>query len=57
MSAQVLAVDIGGTKLAAGLVDEDGRVLASDRTPTLAGADGERRGRDRQRRSDGLAGR
>jgi glucokinase len=30
----VLAVDIGGTKLAAGLVDEDGRLVASARTPT-----------------------
>ncbi|HVF14521.1 MAG TPA: ROK family protein [Acidimicrobiales bacterium] len=30
----VLAVDIGGTKLAAGLVDERGDVVASARTPT-----------------------
>jgi glucokinase len=29
-----LALDIGGTKLAAGVVDADGRVLASDRIPT-----------------------
>ncbi|GAA2755761.1 ROK family protein [Actinopolymorpha rutila] len=32
----VLAVDIGGTKIAAGVVDADGRVLVSDRAPTLA---------------------
>ncbi len=30
----VLAVDIGGTKLAAGLVDEEGALVASARTPT-----------------------
>ncbi|HLZ27740.1 MAG TPA: ROK family protein [Chloroflexota bacterium] len=30
----VLAIDIGGTKLAAGVVDVDGRVLASARIPT-----------------------
>lgn len=41
MGRQVLGVDIGGTKLAAGLVDEDGAVLASDRTPTTPGASGE----------------
>jgi glucokinase len=34
-----LAVDIGGTKLAAGLVDEAGTVLAHHRTPTEATAD------------------
>lgn len=33
----VLAVDVGGTKLAAGVVDPDGRVLAAARTPTPAG--------------------
>ncbi len=37
---RILAVDIGGTKLAAGLVDDSGRVLRHRRTPT-AGADGE----------------
>ncbi|MBE3556366.1 MAG: ROK family protein [Firmicutes bacterium] len=31
----VLAVDIGGTKIAAGVVTPDGRVLAVDRMPTL----------------------
>jgi len=37
----VLAVDIGGTKLAAGLVDEDGRLSAGARTPTRGdGPDG-----------------
>lgn len=41
MSSQVLAVDIGGTKLAAGLVDDDGRVITSDRTPTTPGASGD----------------
>ncbi|SDT26702.1 ROK family protein [Actinopolymorpha singaporensis] len=35
----VLAVDIGGTKIAAGVVDADGRVLVSDRAPTLASHD------------------
>ncbi|HEY4331679.1 MAG TPA: ROK family protein [Ilumatobacteraceae bacterium] len=29
-----LAVDIGGTKLAAGVVDDDGRVVVRDRVPT-----------------------
>ncbi len=39
----VLAVDIGGTKLAAALVDPDGRVAAHDRAPTpnAPGVDGE----------------
>lgn len=32
----VLAIDIGGTKLAAALVGEDGTVLRADRTPTPA---------------------
>jgi glucokinase len=32
----VLAVDVGGTKLAVGVVDHSGRVLASRRTPTPA---------------------
>lgn len=34
----VLAVDIGGTKLAAGLVDRDGDLVASVRSPTPQGA-------------------
>lgn len=34
MSDEVLAIDIGGTKLAAGLVDDEGAVRAVDRTPT-----------------------
>jgi glucokinase len=37
----VLALDIGGTKLAAGVVDSDGRVLASDRIPTPSATDAE----------------
>jgi glucokinase len=37
----VLAVDVGGTKLAAGLVDPDGRVLRASRRPTPATGDGE----------------
>jgi len=37
----VLALDIGGTKLAAGLVDPGGRVLHSERVPTEKGLDGE----------------
>lgn len=36
----VLAVDIGGTKLAAGVVDADGSLVARAQTPTVAG-DGE----------------
>ncbi|HZE66817.1 MAG TPA: ROK family protein [Sporichthyaceae bacterium] len=40
-SAPVLAVDIGGTKLAAGVVDADGRVLTSGRVPTPGGEDAE----------------
>src|SRR5437868_2815631 len=37
----VLAIDIGGTKMAAGVIDVAGAVLASDRiaTPTGPGAD------------------
>jgi glucokinase len=36
----VLAIDIGGTKMAAALVGEDGKVLRADRTPTAGqGAD------------------
>jgi glucokinase len=31
----IAALDIGGTKIAAGLVDEMGRVLASDQSPTV----------------------
>jgi glucokinase len=37
----VLAVDIGGTKMAVGLVDAHGAVRASDRTPTPVSADPE----------------
>ncbi|TDD84894.1 ROK family protein [Actinomadura darangshiensis] len=39
----VLAVDIGGTKLAAALVEPDGRVVVQDRAPTpnAPGVDGE----------------
>jgi glucokinase len=33
----VLGIDIGGTKLAAGVVDHDGNLLAADRTPTPRG--------------------
>lgn len=36
-----LALDIGGTKMAAGVVDADGRVLASSATPTPRDADAE----------------
>jgi len=32
----VLAVDIGGTKLAAGVVDADGKMLERGEVPTLA---------------------
>ncbi|MDQ1496155.1 MAG: glucokinase, partial [Actinomycetota bacterium] len=34
----VLAIDVGGTKLAVGIVGHDGRVLERSRTPTPAGA-------------------
>ncbi len=37
--ARVLAVDVGGTKMAAGLVAADGTVLAHDRCPTPQGGD------------------
>ncbi|MET0741504.1 MAG: ROK family protein [Candidatus Nanopelagicales bacterium] len=37
----VLAVDVGGTKLAVGLVDQEGRVLESRRRPTPRAADAE----------------
>lgn len=39
--APVLAVDIGGTKFAAGVVDASGRVLASARVPTPRSLDAE----------------
>lgn len=32
----VLAIDIGGTKMAAAIVDDDGSVVRRDRTPTVA---------------------
>lgn len=37
----VLAVDVGGTKLAAGLVDDRGRTWSLDQVPTPAGGDPE----------------
>jgi glucokinase len=37
----VLAVDVGGTKVAAGVVADDGRLLARAARPTPAGVDGE----------------
>ncbi|MEW2357335.1 ROK family protein [Spirillospora sp. NPDC029432] len=39
--APVLAIDIGGTKLAAGAVRPDGEIVAYDRAPTPAGDDPE----------------
>ncbi|MFB4313000.1 ROK family protein [Actinomadura sp. 21ATH] len=39
--APVLAIDIGGTKLAAGTVGPDGEIVAYDRAPTPAGDDPE----------------
>ncbi|MEQ7123925.1 ROK family protein [Actinopolymorpha sp. B11F2] len=38
-AAPVLAVDIGGTKIAAGVVSAQGDVLVSDRAPTTLGPD------------------
>jgi glucokinase len=35
----VLAIDIGGTKIAVGVIDSDGIVITSDRGPTLASPD------------------
>jgi glucokinase len=35
-NSPVLAVDVGGTKMAAAIVDTDGELLASNRIPTLA---------------------
>lgn len=40
-SGAVLAVDVGSTKIAAGVVDPDGRVLRSATRPTPRGPDGE----------------
>jgi glucokinase len=40
-SGPVLAIDIGGTKMAVGAVDASGRVLAETRVPTPPGADAE----------------
>jgi glucokinase len=39
--AHALAVDIGGTKLAAGVVDDDGRVLSRREVPTPSEGDGD----------------
>jgi glucokinase len=45
-TATVLAIDIGGTKLAAGIVDADGRILFRGEVPTVA-AEGPERVLDR----------
>lgn len=36
MTAPILGVDIGGTKIAVGLVDRQGKILAQDRKPMIA---------------------
>jgi glucokinase len=36
MSRPVLGVDVGGTKVAAGLVDRDGKIVAQGRNPMIA---------------------
>jgi glucokinase len=41
MSEQVLAIDIGGTKIAVALVDQDGRVTAEAVAPTVRSSDAE----------------
>jgi glucokinase len=41
MPRSVLAVDVGSTKIAAGVVDDDGRLLRSASRPTPRGPDGE----------------
>lgn len=35
----VLAIDVGGTKMAVGVVDADGNVIVADRTPTVLSPD------------------
>ena len=40
-AGSVLAIDIGGTKMAAAIVDADGRMLASERIATESGTDAE----------------
>jgi glucokinase len=40
-AGSVLAVDVGGTKLAVGVVRADGQIMHSSRTPTPPAADGE----------------
>jgi glucokinase len=40
-TAAVLAIDIGGTKMAAGVVAADGMVITADRVPTLSTAGGD----------------
>jgi glucokinase len=42
MADHTLALDVGGTKIAAGLVDADGRLVHSARCPTPDGGDAER---------------
>jgi glucokinase len=39
--APILGVDIGGTKVAAGLVDRDGKILTQERQPMIAGGTAE----------------
>ncbi|MEJ7654499.1 MAG: ROK family protein [Chloroflexia bacterium] len=41
MNSAVVALDVGGTKLAAGVVSDDGRVIARARRPTPQSADGD----------------
>src|SRR5215218_7847243 len=41
MTGTVLALDVGGTKVAAGRVDEAGRLVARATRPTPVGGDGE----------------
>jgi glucokinase len=41
VTGPILAIDIGGTKLAAGIVDGDGELVEQRRAPTPAGSDAE----------------
>lgn len=41
LGAPILGVDIGGTKVAAGLVDRDGKILTQGRQPMIAGGTAE----------------
>jgi glucokinase len=41
VTERILALDVGGTKLAAAVIDKTGRIMSSERVPTPADADAE----------------